>query len=117
GFIIGENISHHPNDTYTLKPFLTKLLKSYPNKLDKIVADAGYESEENYVYLAENNLTSYIKPSNYEQSKTRQYKKEQEFRESLIYDESQDKYISPEGKIFVRSKDKNDTKNSGYASI
>ena len=102
---------------YTLKPFLTKLLKSYPNKLDKVVADAGYESEENYVYLAENNLTSYIKPSNYEQSKTRKYKKEQEFKQSLIYDESQDKYISPEGKFFVRCKDRYDTKKSGYVSM
>ena len=44
--------------------------------LEKIVADAGYESEENYVYLAENKLTSYIKPSNYEKLKTRKYKKE-----------------------------------------
>ncbi|WP_306483955.1 transposase [Anaerococcus sp.] len=94
GFIIGENVSHYPSDMYTLKPFLTKLLKSYPDKLDKIVADAGYESEKNYVYLAENNLTSYIKPSNYEKSKTRKYKKEQEFRKSLVYDKSQDKYKS-----------------------
>lgn len=117
GFIIGENVSHHPSDMYTLKPFLTKLLKIYPKKLDKIVADAGYESEENYVYLSEHNLRSYIKPSNYEKSKTRKYKKEQEFRQSLIYDESQDKYISPEGKIFVRCKDKYDTKKSGYVSM
>ncbi|WP_073997465.1 IS1182 family transposase [Anaerococcus urinomassiliensis] len=117
GFIIGENVSHHPSDMYTLKPFLTKLLKSYPNKLDKVVEDAGYESEENYVYLAENNLTSYIKPSNYEQSKTRKYKKEQEFKQSLIYDENQDKYISLEGKFFVRCKDRYDTKKSGYVSM
>ena len=117
GFIIGENISHHPSDMYTLKPFLMKLLENYPNKLEKIVADAGYESEENYVFLAENKLTSYIKPSNYEQSKTRKYKKEQEFRESLKYDERQDKYISQEGKVFVRCKDRYDTKKSGYVSI
>lgn len=114
GFIIGENVSHHPNDMYTLKPFLTKLLKTYPNKLDKIVADAGYESEENYVYLAENKLTSYIKPSNYEQSKTRRYKKEQEFRESLEYDETQDKYISEEGKEFIRCNDRYRKRKSGY---
>ena len=76
GFIIGENISHHPSDMYTLKPFLMTLLENYQGKLEKIVADAGYESEENYVYLAENKLTSYIKPSNYEKLKTRKYKKE-----------------------------------------
>ena len=75
GFIIWENVSHHPNDMYTLKPFLKKLLEKYPNHLNRIVADSGYESEENYVYLAENNLSSYIKPSNYEKSKTRKYKK------------------------------------------
>lgn len=114
GFIIGENVSHHPNDMYTLKPFLSKLQTTYPNELDKIVADAGYESEENYVYLAEHNLTSYIKPSNYEKSKTRKYKKEQEFRESLVYDETQDKYISKEGKEFIRCNDKYRKRKSGY---
>ncbi|OFL17787.1 hypothetical protein HMPREF2782_02710 [Anaerococcus sp. HMSC068A02] len=117
GFIIGENISHHPSDMYTLKPFLKKLLEKYPNHLNRIVTDAGYESEENYVFLAENKLTSYIKPSNYERSKTRKYKKEKEFRERLNYDENQDKYISAEGKIFVRCKDRYDTKKSGYVSI
>ena len=116
GFIIGENVSHHPSDMYTLKPFLTKLLKSYPDKLDKIVADAGYESEENYVYLAEKNLTSYIKPSNYEKSKTRKYKKEQEFRKSLVYDKNQDKYKSKEGKEFVRCKDRYRKRKSGYVT-
>ena len=114
GFIIGENVSHHPSDMNTLKPFLSKLLENYPNRLDKIVADAGYESEENYVYLAENNLTSYIKPSNYEQSKTRKYKKEQEFKNSLIYNKTEDKYISKEGKEFIRCTDKKRKRKSGY---
>ena len=116
GFIIGENISHHPSDMYTLKPFLKDLLEKYPNKLNRIVADAGYESEENYVFLAENNLTSYIKPSNYEKSKTRKYKKEQEFRKSLKYDERQDKYISQEGKEFIRCNDRYRKRKSGYVT-
>lgn len=116
GFIIGENISHHPSDMYTLKPFLKDLLEKNPNKLNKIVADAGYESEENYVYLAENNLTSYIKPSNYEKSKTRRYKKEQEFKKSLKYDERQDKYTSQEGKEFIRCSDRYRKRKSGYVT-
>ena len=114
GFIIGENVSYHPNDMYTLKPFVKELLEKYPNKLRKIVADAGYESEENYVYLAEKGLDSYIKPSNYEKSKTRKYKKEMEFRNNLIYDEKQDKYISSDGKEFIRCKDQHRKKKSGY---
>ena len=31
----------------------------------KIVDDAGYESEENYSFIEENNQISFIKPSNY----------------------------------------------------
>ena len=116
GFIIGENISHHPSDMNTLKPFLKDLLEKNPNKLNKIVADAGYESEENYVFLAENNLTSYIKPSNYEKSKTRKYKKEQEIKKSLKYDEKQDKYISQEGKEFIRCNDRYRKRKNGYVT-
>ena len=36
--------------------------------------DAGYESEENYAFLESNGQTAYIKPANYEISKTRKYK-------------------------------------------
>ena len=35
-----------------------------------IVADAGYESEENYSYIEDHGQFAYIKPSNYEISKT-----------------------------------------------
>ena len=37
----------------------------------KIVADAGYESEENYSFIEDNNQIAFIKPANYEISKTR----------------------------------------------
>ena len=36
--------------------------------------DAGYESEENYEYIFNNNYTPYIKPQNYEKQKTRKFK-------------------------------------------
>lgn len=72
---------------YTLKPFVKVLLGKDPNRLEKIVADSGYESEENCVFLAEKGLNSYIEPSNYEKSKTRKYKKDMEFRDRIIYDE------------------------------
>ena len=39
----------------------------------KIVADAGYESEQNYVFLEKNGQLVFIKPANYEISKTENY--------------------------------------------
>jgi hypothetical protein len=40
----------------------------------KIVADAGYESEEHYAYLEENGQEAYIKPANYERMKGGKYR-------------------------------------------
>ncbi|WP_211660184.1 hypothetical protein [Peptoniphilus faecalis] len=61
-------------------------------------------------------LKGKLKPSNYKKSKTRKYKKDMEFRKNLKYDEKQDKYLSPDGKEFIRCKDKHTKKKSGYIS-
>lgn len=42
-------------------------------QVTEIVADAGYESEEKYLFIEENGQILYIKPQNYETSKTRKY--------------------------------------------
>lgn len=35
-------------------------------RYEKIIADSGYESEENYLYLEKEKQTSYIKPQIYD---------------------------------------------------
>lgn len=42
-------------------------------KYKKVVADAGYESEENYPFLEKNGQIAFIIPASYEVSKTRKY--------------------------------------------
>ena len=42
---------------------------------EKVCVDTGYESLDNYLYLEENRQMSLIKPSNYEQKKTKKFKK------------------------------------------
>jgi hypothetical protein len=44
------------------------------HRYKSITADAGYESEENYAYCAENKQWAYIKPANYERMKTKKYR-------------------------------------------
>ena len=51
----------------------------------KIVADSGYESEENYSFIESNNQISFIKPSNYEISKTRKYQNDISRIENMKY--------------------------------
>lgn len=58
-----------------------------------IVADAGYESAENYAYLKEKNLISYIKPANYEMKKTKKSKDDIGRKENMLYLEEMDVYL------------------------
>lgn len=67
-------------------------------KYKKIIEDAGYESEENYVFLDKNGQMAFIKPSNYEISKTRKYKNDIGRIENMDYEEANDSYTCRNGK-------------------
>jgi len=97
-YIVGTDISSFRSDMLTLIPFLKKLDGENILKLLNIVTDSGYESEENYKYLAEHELNAYIKPSNYEQSKKRKYKLRYGLPENMQYDASADEYTCKNGK-------------------
>lgn len=91
-YIVGVTVGPETTDTTTLIPFLKKMEEQFSMHYKNITADAGYESEENYSHLEENQYESYIKPSNYEQSKKRKYKKDIGRRENMDYDEERDEY-------------------------
>ncbi len=88
----------NPTDTNTLKSFLNDFEINNNFKYKNIVADAGYESEENYVYLKENHQKFFIKPTNYELSKTSKFKAQIGKRENMRYDEERDTYICLAGR-------------------
>ena len=73
-YILGIKLFQSSTDTQTLIPFLDQLKGQLPHLPQAIVADAGYESEENYHYLEKNQLKAYIKPLNYEQMKQKKFK-------------------------------------------
>jgi hypothetical protein len=50
-YVVGVDISSERSDQLTFIPFLEKLNENLQQKYINVVADAGYESEENYVYL------------------------------------------------------------------
>ncbi len=87
-----------PADTTTLIPFLKSMERNLGFSYSKVVTDSGYESEENYRYLDGSGMLSYIKPANYEISKTRKYKKDIGRVENMEYDEATDIYTCHNGK-------------------
>ena len=98
-YIVGVDISSERSDKLTLIPFMEKMRKAYPLKYKNVIADAGYESEENYVYLKNNGYTSYIKPQNYEQMRSSQKSKNIGKAEYMEYDPVQDIYKCKAGRL------------------
>jgi len=98
-YIVGVDISSERSDPLTLIPLLKRMNRFLDGqKHTHIVADAGYESEENYSYLEESKQTAYIKPSNYEKSKTKKYHKDFRLPENMDYDAGKDEYTCRNGK-------------------
>jgi transposase len=98
-YIVGVDISGERSDQLTLIPLIEQLESRLGIKYSNVTADAGYESEENYTYFEEKGQTCYIKPQNYEKSKTRKFKNDMNMRENMPYDSEKDEYTCQNGKI------------------
>ena len=115
-YIVWLTVGDQPTDTTTLIPFLKSMEEFLKFKYKKVVADAGYESEENYVYLKENGQLSFIKPSNYEISKTRNYKNDISRIENMEYNESGDYYICKNNRTLTVTRVVKRKSRTGYES-
>lgn len=115
-YITWLTIGPQPTDTTTLIPFLKDVEKHLNFKYKNITADAGYESEENYLFLEENGQLSYIKPANYEISKTRKYRNDIGKIENMEYDEELDIYTCRNGKKLTVDHIRHSKSKTGYVS-
>lgn len=115
-YVTWLTIGPQPTDTTTLIPFLRDAEKHLKFKYKNITADAGYESEENYIFLEENNQTAFIKPANYEISKTRKYKNDIGKIENMKYDSGNDFYTCRNNKKLVVDHLKHSKSRTGYVS-
>lgn len=115
-YITWLTIGPQPTDTTTLIPFLKDAEKHLNFKYKNITDDAGYESEENYLFLEENGQLSYIKPANYEISKTRKYRNDIGKIENMEYDEALDIYTCRNGKKLTVDHIRHSKSKTGYVS-
>ena len=115
-YITWLTIGPQPTDTTTLIPFLKDAEEHLKFKYKNVITDAGYESEENYVFLEENGQLSYIKPANYEISKTRRYKNDIGKIENMEYDAESDVYICRNAKRLMVDHVRHSKSKTGYVS-
>ena len=105
-----------PTDTTTLIPFLKDAEAHLKFKYRKIVADAGYESEENYLFLEHNSQLSFIKPINYEISKTRKYQNDIGRIENMDYISDGDYYQCKNSRRLEAAYVRHSKTKTGYIS-
>lgn len=113
-YIVGAMISQERSDAGTFIPMMKKLDSL---GYTKPVADAGFESEENYTWCEENGQMAFIKPANHDQSKTKKYQSDIGKRENMPYDAENDAYICHAGHKIQAAYDKNTKSQTGYPIV
>ena len=113
-YITWLTINPNPTDTKTLISFLKDMEQNLGFKYTEIVADAGYESEENYLFIETNGQTAFIKPNNYEISKKRRFKTDIGKMENMDYDKENDFYICKNNRKLTAQYEKKGKTATGY---
>lgn len=115
-YVVGVDVGPERNDVNTLIPLLTRMERGIGQGYENVVADAGYESEENYEYLKRRGQVSYIKPQNYEKGKTRRWQTNGYLMENMPYDPQTDTYTCPTGHAMRAVGLKRSRSKTGYVS-
>ena len=115
-YITGVDLSSERSDQLTLIPLLERMQAHTGAAYGDVTCDAGYESEENYTYFENSTTCCYIKPQNYERSKTRKFKNNMALRESMKYDAVLDEYTCQNGKKLTAVYEGKRKSKSGFES-
>ncbi|WP_161979853.1 IS1182 family transposase, partial [Streptococcus sp. S784/96/1] len=98
-YVLAYDIFPNPTDTRTLKPFLQSIQTL--DLFENIVADAGYGSEENYVFIIDElEKTPLIPYGMYQKELTRKYKNSPTNPSNWDYLEETDQFIKPDGVVY-----------------
>lgn len=115
-FIVGYSIHQRAGDTACLIPHLDQVKDQLGVLPKKIVADAGYGSEENYQYLETEHLENYVKFNTFHKEQKRSWRKQRFRVENLEYDEKRDEYICPDHQRLVFKRVVHKKSDLGYLS-
>jgi transposase len=115
-YVTGVGIFQDRNDIATLIPMLEMMKENIGRKYTNVIADSGYESEENYLYLEKNSQTAFIKPQTYEVWKKKSFKNDISKRENMIYDGEKDEYTCHSDKKLKKIGITHKTSATGYRS-
>lgn len=115
-FILDFGLFQSPGDTFTMIPFLNSFARHYRKLPDKVVADSGYGSEENYRFMDEAGITAYVKYNWFHQEQRKHYEPNPFSPQSLYYNAEGDYYVCPMGQHMERIGTTQSKTGSGYVT-
>ena len=115
-YITGLDVFSDRTDVKTLRPMLNKLARWHRARYEEVVADAGYESLENYLYLEQNGQTCFIKPTNYDRKKSKKFQKQIGRVENMTYDPEEDCFACAQGRKLTLRRECTEVKDGRLVS-
>lgn len=116
-YIVGFTIHSNPTDTKTMIPHLNHLEERLGRLPENIIADAGYGSEENYEYLEEKDLGSYVKYNKFHWEKKKKNRENPYLSDNLPYNSETDSFVCRNGKQLVHVGKRKYVTEAGYETI
>ena len=96
-YITNFSLHQRPGDTATLIPHLKQFEELYGRQSEKIVADAGYGSEQNYEFMEKGNMQAFVKYNYFHKEQKKAFKNDPFHPLNLYYNKEQDYLICPAG--------------------
>jgi transposase len=100
-FVVGYSLHQRPTDKACLIPHLEGVREMVGEVPCRVVADAGYGSEENYAYLDEAGVEGFVKYPTFDREQKRSWQRERYRVENWQYDAERDEFICPQGKRLI----------------
>ena len=115
-YITNYGIYWRPTDQGTLIPFMTTFSERYGIQSSKAVADSGYGSEQNYVWMEENGIEAFVKYNMFHAEDKRKYTGNPFLVQNLYYNAEENYYVCPMGQHMEHIGDVQSKSDLGYVS-
>jgi hypothetical protein len=106
----------NPTDFLTFKPFVGGYEQHYDRMAEKVVADSGYGSEENYEFMEINKIEAFVKYPMFHKEEKKSFQENAFLPQNLYYNSEKDYYVCPMGQQMERSGSGKRKSESGYVS-
>jgi len=115
-FLTHYDIFPNRNDTLTMVPFMLGFGERFASLPEKLIADSGYGSEENYEFMESNGIEPFVKYNYFHQEQTKSFKENGLLAQNLHYNPEGDYIVCPMGQHMKKVGTKTRKSGNGYVS-